>query len=236
MRKIRIMSILLLFIFALVLMTGCTCVPSKEDWYFFSYKGDITFIGGVTLNVGFSDASHVYPFAGIDNQDIAISFSKDGDVVFTTKDGETLHGTFEYENEGIKYTSFTITLENGEIIEGSSANSTSGKKLALTYQGTIYNFTTEEKRSGVTLDQIVQRIIDGDIDSLNESQVVRNGDGLAVRYSDMVYYPITESTAVYAIQIYADGSYEILSELHEGDVLSTYTKETDYVVIYYIEK
>ena len=232
----RILSLIIIALLSLTLLVGCRCTPYKEEWHFYSYKQDITFVGGVKLNMGFSDASHAYPFAGVESQNIGISFSKDGKVEFTPKDGKALHGTYTYEHAGRNYTSFTITLENGEIIEGSSIKTLKDTKLALTYQGVIYNFIDKDKRMGITIDDVIRRILDGDKDCLNEATVLKDGDGYAVRFSEMIYYPIKEETAVYAVQIYKDGSYAILDELREGNVLSTYNNGADYIVVYYIEK
>ena len=235
MKFARIALLLILTTLALTLLTGCRLAPFKEEWYFHSYKADVTFIGGKTLNMGFSDASQVYPFAGVENSNIAVSFSKDGKVEFTDKDGVTHHGEFTYKHSG-NYTSFTITLDNGEVIEGSSMKSAKEKKLALTYKDIVYNFTAEQKRSGITTGDVIQKILNGELGDLNEAQVVKTDDGFAVRFSEMVYYPIKDSTSVYAMRINADGTYEVLNELHEGEVLSTYNNKADYVVIYYIEK
>ncbi len=234
--KIAKISLLLVFIIlTLTLMTGCRCKPFKEEWHFFSYKEDMTFINGVTLNMGFSDASHAYPFAGIENQNIGISFTEDGKVEFTAKDGITLYGTYTYEHQGLSYTSFTITLENGDVIEGSSMKTMKEKKLALTYNGTVYNFTTENQRSGITMDNIVKRILNGELDSLHEAEVIISGEECGVQFSEMLHYPINEGTAVYAVRIHSDGTYEILDEIYEGKVLSTYNNNADYVVLYYID-
>ena len=236
MKIARIALLLVMIILALTVMTGCRLAPFKEEWHFFSYKENMTFIGGVTLNMGFSDASHAYPFAGVENQNIGISFSKDGKVEFTPKDGITLYGTYTYEHSGFNYTSFTITLENGDVIEGSSMKTAKEKKLALEYKNTVYNFTTEDKRSNITMDRIVERILNGDIDCLHEVAVLKDGDTYGVQFSEMLHYPIKEGTAVFAVQIHKDGTYEILNELHEGNALSTYNNAADYVIIYYVEK
>lgn len=235
MKIARITLLLVFIIIILTVMTGCRLAPFKEEWHFYSYKEDMVFMNGVTLNLGFSDASIVYPFAGVEADNIGISFTKDGKVEFTAKDGITRYGTYTFEHIG-NYTSFTITLEDGEIIEGSSMKNMKGKKLALTYKDTIYNFTDEQKRVGITLDNVISQIRNGSYGELNEASVFKNDDGYAVRFSEMVYYPIRETTAVYAMQINADGSYEVLNELHEGEVLSTYNNEADYVIIYYIVK
>ena len=233
---IRIILIILLIIIVLALIFNRRLAPFKEEWHFFSYKEDMTFIGGEKLNMGFSDASHAYPFAGIENQNIGISFSKDGKVEFTPKDGKTLYGTYTYKHSGLSYTSFSITLENGEVIEGSCMKKSKEKKLALTYQGTIYNFTDESQRSGITMDAIIQRIIAGDIDCLNEAEVIKSGEDIGVQFSELLHYPITENTAVFAVRINKDGTYEILNEIYEGKVLSTYNNSADYVILYYVEK
>ncbi len=234
--KISKIALLLVFIIlTLTVMTGCRLVPFKEEWHFYSYKEDMVFMNGVTLNLGFSDASIVYPFAGVEADNIGISFTKDGKVEFTAKDGITRYGTYTFEHIG-NYTSFTITLEDGEIIEGSSMKNMKGKKLALTYKDTIYNFTDEQKRVGIKTDAVIEQIVNGNYGDLNESSVVKTESGFSVKFSEIVSYPIRETTAVYAVQINADGSYEVLNELHEGEVLSTYNNEADYVIIYYIVK
>ena len=234
--KIKRIALLLTFIILTVtLMTGCRLAPFKEEWYFYSYKEDVTFMNGVTLNLGFSDASIVYPFAGVEADNIGISFTKDGKVEFTSKDGVTHYGTYTYEHSG-NYTSFTITLNNGEIVEGSSMKTSKANKLSLTYKGTIYNFIDEDQRSGVTVNDVISQIMSGKIGDLNEATVFKNEEGYGVRFSEMIYYPITATTAVYAMQINKDGSYEVLTELREGEVLSTYNNQADYVIIYYIEK
>ena len=77
MKKSKILKIALfvvvLIIAVFLLLNSCHCKPYKEEWHFFSYKADMVFLNGVTLNLGFSDASHAYPFAGIEHQNIGIS-------------------------------------------------------------------------------------------------------------------------------------------------------------------
>lgn len=235
MKMRRLLLILSVMAFALIFATGCRCVPSDEQWFLYSYKDEIEFIGGIKLDLGFSSASHAYPFAGIKSEDTAISFSKDGSVVFTDVDGVTHRGTFTYEHQGLNYTSFTITLENGEVIKGDSIAMMDETKLALTYKDVIYNFTAEDLRTKTTIDDVIQMIVSGDIGSLNEAEVVKTEKGHSVVFSEMVSYPITEKTAVYAIKINADGTYEILDKVLEGKALSTYNNAADYIVIYYVE-
>ena len=234
--KFSKIALLLVFIMlALTVMTGCRLAPFKEEWHFFSYKQEMTFINGVKMTLGFSDASIVYPFSGVENQNISISFSNDGNVEFTDKNGVSHRGTYTYEHIG-NYTSFVITLENGEIIEGSSMKTAKENKLALTYGGVIYNFKDKNQRSGTTMDDVILQVYNGNYRGLNEATIRKNDEGYSVHFSEIVSYPIKETTVVYAIQINTDGSYEVLSELREGEVLSTYNNEADYVVIYYIEK
>lgn len=230
-----ILFLIIAVIIVLLLLRSCRLAPFKEEWYFFSYREDVVFLNGVTLSMGFSDASHAYPFAEVKNQNIGISFTNDGKVEFTTKDGTTLYGTYTYENDGLTYTSFKITFENGETAEGSCMKSMGEKKLAFVYKETIYNFSDKNQRVNITTDDVIKRILNGDIDCLNESTVVKTPKGYSVRFSEMLSYPIEESTSVYAVWIHSDGTYEVLNELREGNVLSTYNNEADYVVIYYID-
>lgn len=236
MKFVRIASILILTILALSIFTGCRCVPSKEKWYFYSYRTEMEFLGGVKLTLGFSDASQGYPFAGAKNDNIAISFKKDGKVEFTDFDGVTHFGTFTYEHVKRNYTNFTITLENGEKIEGSSIKSGKKAKLSLTYKDVIYNFRTENSRSGITMDEAIKQVYEGDLGELHEANVVKTESGFSVFFNDFVSYPIKEGTAVYVVKIKPDGTYEILDSVSEGAVLSTYDNGADYIVLYYIEK
>lgn len=236
MKIARIALLLILSMLALTVMTGCRCVPAKENWYFYSYKEDMVFMGGVTRNLGFADASNVYPFAEPKSPDIGISFSKDGKVEFTPNDGKTLYGTYTYEHTSINYTSFTITLENGEKIEGNSYKNMRTKRLALTYKGVIYNFSDEKKSGYTTIDTVIANIKAGDREGLNEAVVVQDGERLLVRFSEMVAFPISTETAVFAVRIHRDGTYTILDEISEGEVLSTYNDSANYIVIYYLDK
>ena len=118
-------------------------------------------MGGVVRDLGFSDASIAYPFAGVENANIGISFSSDGTVVFTTRDGVTLRGTYTYKHVKRNYTDFTITLENGEKIEGSSIKTLKEKKLSLEYNGVIYNFTDTDKRQYVSMESVIKRVSSG---------------------------------------------------------------------------
>ncbi len=235
MKFARIALLFVLFSLALTLMCGCTLSPHKETWYFHSYKDDMVFMNGVTINMGFSDASQAYPFAGVEHQNIGISFSKDGKVEFTAKDGITRYGTYTSDNEGVQYTTFIITLDNGEVIEGSAQSTVDGKKLALTYQGIIYNFTPDNNRSCITMDDVIFKILDGHYDGLSEANVIKEADQYQVWFSEVMYYPIKDTTAVMAIQINKNGTYEILDEVQEGKVLSTYNNKADYIVLYYVD-
>lgn len=236
MKIARILSVFILMLFALALMTGCRCVPSNEKWYFYSYRAEMEFLNGVKLTLGFSDASQAFPFAGASCDNIAISFTKDGKVEFTDADGVTHVGTYTYEHVKQNYTNFTITLENGEKIEGSSMKSGKKAKLSIEYKGVFYNFRTENSRSGIKIEDVIKQILDGDIGDLHEAKAVKTDKGFSVQFNEFVSYPIKEGTAAYAIKIKADGTYEILNEIVEGDVLSTYNNEADYIVLYYIEK
>ena len=236
MKIAKIALLLILSILTLAVMTGCRCVPSSEKWYFYSYKGEMTFIGGVKLELGFSDASQAYPFAEAANDKIAISFSKDGKVEFTDVDGATYHGTYTYEHVKSNYTNFTITLENGDIIEGSSIKSGKKAKLSLEYKDIIYNFHTENNRSNIKINDVVDQIFNGEIDGLHEAKVQKTESGFSVLFNDYVSYPIKEGTSVYAMKINADGTYEVLDTIVEGEVLSTYNDKVNYIVLYYIEK
>ena len=227
--------IVVLIISVLLLLNSCRCKPFKEEWEFFSYKDKMVFINGVTLDMGFSDASNVYPFAGAESQNIGISFTKDGKVEFTPKDGVTLHGTYTFEHDGLTYTSFTITLENGEIVEGSCMKKLRETKLALKYQGIVYNFKTESERVGLTIYDVVYNIHNGNYDGLHEAEVIITEEKTGVQFSEMLHYPIKDSTAVFAIRIHKDGTFEILDELVEGKVYSTYNNKADYIVLYYID-
>lgn len=227
--------LLIASMFILLSFTGCRCEPSTVDWHLFSYKTSMTFMGGVVRELGFSDASIAYPFAGVENSNIGISFSSDGTVVFTTRDGVTLRGTYTYEHVKINYTDFTITLENGEKIEGSSIKTLKEKKLSLEYNGVIYNFTDTNKRQYVSMESVIKRISSGNHDSLHEVNVEKVDGNYSVRFSEYISYPIKEDTAVFAMRIYRDGSYEILDALCEGEALSTYNDSANYIVIYYVE-
>ena len=236
MKFAKIALLLTIFILLLSMMASCRCEPSSETWYFHSYRGEMIFMGGLKMDLGFSDASHVYPFAGASRSDIGISFSKDGKVVFSDKEGETHYGTYTYEHQGFNYTSFTITLDNGEIIKGDAMKGNGDPKLALTYKDVIYNFTNTNKRSNTTIDDVVEQIVAGEIDTLKEVTVYKTESGYSVAFSEMISYPIKEDTAVFAMRINADGSYDILDELFEGEALSTYYDNANYIVVYYIEK
>ena len=236
MKIARILSVFILMLFALALMTGCRCVPSAEKWYFYSYRAEMEFLNGVKLTLGFSDASQAFPFAGASCDNIAISFTKDGKVEFTDADGVTHLGTYTYEHVKSNYTNFTITLENGEKIEGSSMKSGKKAKLSIEYKGVFYNFRTENSRSGIKIEDVIKQICDGDTGDLHEAKAIKTENGFSVQFNEFISYPIKEGTAAYVIKIKADGTYEILNEIVEGDVLSTYNNEADYIVLYYIEK
>lgn len=232
----KIALLLILIILSLNALTSCRCEPSSVNWYLYSYKDNMTFINGVTLNLGFSDASNAYPFAGVENQNIGISFFEDGRVEFTTKEGTTLYGTYTYWHQRTNYTSFKITLENGEIIEGDAIDNLTSKTLVFDYKDVTYNFSNENKRKNITMDDVVKNIHSGNTNSLHRSTVVNNQGTYEVQFSDIVSYVIEEDTAVFAIRINSDGRYDILDEIYEGNVLSTYSNEGNYIVLYYIEK
>ena len=236
MKIAKIALLLILSILILSIMTSCRCVPSSEKWYFYSYRAEMEFIGGVKLTLGFSDASQAYPFAGVENSNISISFSNDGNVEFTDADGVTHTGTYTYEHVKSNYTDFTITLNNGEKIEGSSIKSGKKAKLSLTYKDVVYNFRTEQNRSYVTMHEAIMQVYEGNLGDLHEANVVKTESGFSVFFNEFVSYPIKEGTAVYAVKINVDGSYEILDAITEGAVLSTYENSADYIILYYIEK
>lgn len=232
--KTRKIALILIMILALSLLTACRCEPASETWYLSSYVKKSTFIGGVERSFGFSQASIIYPFAYADLDKSGISFTEDGKVSFSTYEGEALDGTYTFEHVG-NYTVVTITFENGESIKADCIKQSDGSWLIFTFRDVKYTFYNYKREKGMTLDEIVAEVRGGNTEGLHPATVEREGDVLGVVFNEFVYYPIGETTAVYAIHIKADGTYEVLDEIREGEVYSTYNNDGDYVVLYYID-
>ncbi len=232
--KTRKIALILIMILALSLLTACRCEPASETWYLSSYVKKSTFIGGVERSFGFSQASIIYPFAYADLDAVNINFTEDGKMTFTTYDGESLSGTYTFEHVG-NYTVVTVNLDNGESFKADCIKQSDGSWLIFTFRDVKYTFYNYKREKGMTLDEIVAEVRGGNTEGLHPATVAREGDVLGVVFNEFVYYPIGETTAVYAIHIKADGSYTVLDEVREGEVYSTYNNDGDYVVLYYID-
>ena len=236
MKKIRLISLFCAMLILLMTATSCRCVPSSEEWHLFSYVKDVEFIGGVTRQFGFSTASAAYPFVNADFSTTKISFSDNGEMSFCTWDGEALNGTYTYEHIG-NYTRIYIALENGESIEADAISDMQKKgRLVFNFRDVKYTFTDEKIEPAESMDDIIRSVKEGNADGLHPASVKKGDEGYEVWFSEMLYYPIDAETAVYAIGIAKDGSYTVLNEISEGEVLSTYDKKADYIILYYIEK
>lgn len=235
MKTKSITFILIMILVLLPLLSACRCEPSSETWYLFSYKNKMTFMGGIEMTLGHSDASLAYPFAGTMTEETGIKFYEDGRVDFVTWDGEHLLGTYTYEHVGQNYTTFTVTFENGETLSGESADYFGNKKLVFTFRETSYTFSTENEREGIGLDDIVARVHAGDIGYLAECEITKGEENYNVQFTEISSFTITKETAVYAIHIDADGNYEILDEIREGKAIASAKSESNMIVIYYVD-
>ena len=236
MKSVKRFLLIFLLIILIVTSTGCRCVPSSEAWYLYSYTKSITFIGGVEKELGFSSASVIYPFANADFSHASISFFEDGKVSFCTWDGDELDGTYTYEHIG-NYTRAYVTFSNGEsatvdIMSDMKNNS----KLLIKFREVTYSFTDSKIDGAADLDGIIKTVKEGDARELHPATVINTDGSYSVVFSEFVSYPITETTAVYAIKIASDGTYSVLDEILEGDALSTYNNKADYIILYYVEK
>ena len=235
MRKIKLVSLLLVIFMLAVTLSACHCEPSTEEWHLFSYIKKMQFIGGVELELGFSTASAAYPFANADFSKVHISFSA-GNVNFVTWDGDALEGVYTCENVG-NYTKVYMTFNNGDSVEGDAMKGFWGEsRFVFKYRDVQYTFSDQKIEVKETLDDIVKSVKEGTAKSLHPATVSAAEDGYYVKFNDLVTYHIAEDTAAYAIKIAADGSHTILDEILEGEVLSTYNEDANYIVLYYIEK
>lgn len=235
--KLSKIALLLAVIFILfTFVTACRCAPDSQRWYLRSYVKSISFIGGVERNYGFSQASVTYPFASADFSKVYIEFGDDGSLAFSTWEGEELKGTYTYDHT-INYTNIYFNFENGDTVTASAMKTILGEiKLMFVYRDVTYTFTPQEFTAGPTLDEIVATVASGEAQELHSARVEKMDEAYAIVFSEYVQYETTEQTAIYAVQIHADGSYDVLDEVLEGEALSTYNEQAGYVVLYYIEK
>ena len=235
--KLSKIALLLAVIFILfTFVTSCKCAPDSQKWYLRSYVKSITFIGGVERNYGFSRASVIYPFASADFSKVYIEFGDDGSLTFSTWEGEKLNGTYTYDHT-LNYTNIYFTFDNGETVTASAMKTILGEiKLMFVFRNVTYTFTPEETTVGPTLDEIVATVVGGETEGLHPATVENTDSGYVIVFSEFIQYETTEQTAIYAVQIHADGSYDVLDEVLEGEALSTYNEQAGYVVLYYIEK
>lgn len=236
MKKIKNTSLILLLcvmLGALACLTGCHCEPASVEWRLQNYLVDYEFVGGVHRRIGFATASVPFPFVSADFENTYIRFTEDGEIEFSTNEGERLYGTYTWENVG-NYTTFHATFTNGEVLDGDAMSSIDGDKLAFTFRGITYAFGTEVYEQ-TSMDDIIEQVRTGNASGLYEATVARTEDGYSILYPDDYTYTVSEETAIYAVRINSDGSYEELHELTEGAVLSTYNETVNYIVIYYLD-
>lgn len=235
MRKISFALIIILLLGALFCFSGCHCEPSEVDWLLQSYVLDYEFVGGVHRKIGFASASVPFSFVSADFENTYIRFSKDGNVELSTNEGERLYGTYTTENVG-NYTTFHAVFQNGEELDGDVMKSLiGGDQLVFTFRDISYTFGTE-KREQTNMDDIIATVRSGEATGLYEASVAVTDDGgYEIVYSENYTYSVDEETAIYAVRINSDGSYEELHEIYEGAALSTYNETANYVVIYYVE-
>lgn len=235
MRRIRLVSLFMVMLMLLVTLSACHCEPSSEEWHLYSYVKKTQFIGGVERDMGFSTASVAYPFCNADFNKTKISFSS-GNVHFSTWEGEALEGTYTYEHIG-NYTRVYMSFSNGETAEGDAMKGFWGEsRLVFKFRDVQYTFSDNKIEAKQTLEEIVKTVKDGKTKVLHPATVSKTEGGYNVRFSEIVSYFAAEDTAVYAIKIASDGSYSVLEEILEGEVLSTYNEDANYVVLYYVEK
>jgi hypothetical protein len=234
MKFIKIASFLIVIILLTTLLAGCRLVPHSETWYLSSYLKKMTFIGGLEEEVGFAQASVVYPFASADFSLIRINLLEDGSFSFTAWDGEEVNGTYTYKHEG-NYTNVYFTADSGEKFEGSCIKRFSGDKyLMFDYKDASYTFSPVRREKSLKIEDIVEIVRSGNAEDLHEVTVTKQDDFYIARFSEVITYKIASDTLVYAIELNADGSYTILDKVKEGSALSTYNNKSNYIVLYYL--
>lgn len=234
MKKTSLILAIILMLASLACLASCHCEPSSVDWKLQSYIVNYEFVGGVHRKIGFASASVPFPFVSADFENTYIRFSEDGSVEFSTNEGERLFGTYTSENVG-NYTTFHVVFTNGEELEGDSINLLDGDKLTFTFRDISYFFGTKVQEQ-TSMDEIIATVRSGEATGLYDATVARTEeDGWEIVYSEDYTYSVNEETAIYAVRINADGTYEELHELHEGSALSTYNETANYIVIYYLE-
>ena len=235
MKLIRITSFLIVIVLLTSILTGCRLVPHSEKWYLSSYMKNMTFIGGIEKEVGFAQASVVYPFAMADFSSVRIDLFEDGSFSFSPYNQEEIKGTYTYEHVG-NYTNVYFTANSGETFEGNCIKMMSGDKyLMFDYNDVSYTFTPIIREPGPSLDEIVEMVRSGKAEDIHKVTVTKQDDFYIVRFSEVITYMIAEDTLVYAIEINADGTYTILDAVKEGNAMSTYNNKSNYIVLYYID-
>ncbi len=231
----RIALLFLAMLLLLSVMTSCRCVPSDVEWHLQFYKADFTFIGGVVRTVNFSISSVSYPFAKAEKRVINVDFNDDGSVSFTTRDGETLNGTYTYEHQGSNYTKFTVTFENGEVATGDSGSYFGSSFMNFNFRGVSYSFIDKDYLTEENESYVVHQIRNGDAKNLSEATVKSGDEGYSVEFKGGDTVTISADTAVFAAHIDANNKYTALDEIRLGSCYAEYIEELDYLILYYID-
>ena len=221
---------LLAVVLTVLCLAGCRHNPAAETWHLQGYMKPTVFMGGVTRDVIYGNATVAFPFAEASPEKTNITFSQDGKVRFMTCDGEVLEGTYRNEEK------LTVTFDNGETGEGTCSRSLlGGAKLEFTFRGVTYYFAPRQQQEFLGKADLIKNLRWENNPYLKNAEVIQGESGFSVAYGNGLQVEITDTTAVYAMHLDENNVLTPLSELREGKCRMNYSVPEDAIVLYYID-
>jgi len=184
----------------------------------------------VTREVIYGNATVAFPFAGASPEKTNIAFTQDGKVRFMTCDGELLEGTYRNEDK------LTVTFDNGEMGEGTCSRSMlGGARLEFIFREVTYYFASRQQQEFLGEADLIKNLRWESNPYLKNAEVIKGETGFSVVYGNGLKVEITDTTAVYAVNLDKNDVLTPLSELREGKCRMNYSVPEDAIVLYYIE-
>lgn len=245
MKSLKALGFVTVILVCILLLCSCTCDPSQYQWDIGAIRYYVKSANGQTLRTTTTSSVFSLQPVGISSDDINITFFEDGRVEFKPYKSTVLYGTYTFDHNGMKDTSFTVEFENGERIEdGYAVSYYGGRDIFFSFRGVNYEFgdTSHYTRTDEEIHEDTQWLIKEIREVGNyfyRGTVTLDGEGGKLSSEDLEedIDLFAEGRLVTAVHISDNNELTVINELRDGECVFAYnnSKYDSQVVVYYVD-
>ena len=244
MKRIRLFFMIIFMFGITLIMTGCTCDPAAHMWNVISFEKNTVYLNGVEQMEVYNEAYFSEPFGGMEEGIVSIVFKEDATVTFKPGTGELLTGTFTTKNNGMKDTTFSVILNNGESFSGTAVSYYYGVSLDFEFRGMSYEFEEVYESAESLHEKDLERLIVSLRNYVEKNELAKgeitfvDGNFILTINGEKLPRTLDKTVAVQCVRLDSDNKLTLLDGLEMGECFYVTDKSyggMDRIVIYYIE-